>query len=78
VPLVVLLFLLFAPLPADLQDPTIFNFHFHLFLLHTGKIGVEDVSLGRLFPVDPGIGKCRGFTGQIRHRGADEPIEGIP
>ncbi|CAL9040340.1 unnamed protein product [Musa banksii] len=51
-PLVALLLLLLAPLAADLENPAFLHLHLHLLLLRPRQVGLEDVSLRRLLPVD--------------------------
>ncbi|RWR97319.1 Alpha crystallin/Hsp20 domain-containing protein [Cinnamomum micranthum f. kanehirae] len=65
VPLVVLLFLLSAPLSAYLQDPSFFQLHLHLFLLQTWKVRFEDMSFWGFLPVYTGVGQCRCLTSQV-------------
>ncbi|ONK63304.1 uncharacterized protein A4U43_C07F13590 [Asparagus officinalis] len=86
-PLVILLLLLLAPLSADLQNSSFLHLNLHLFLLHPRKIGLEDVSLRRLFPVDAGVRKGRGLaesaagtrTISERARRVERPaLKGIP
>lgn len=84
VPLVVLLLLLLVPLAADLKDPAFLHLHFHLLLLHPGEVGLEDVGIGRLFPVDAGVGEGGGFAREAGARLAQgakgvegEALEGV-
>jgi len=60
-PLVVLLLLLFGPLPTYLQRPTFVELDLHLFLPQPQKIGLDNVSFRGFFPIDANVGKSRGF-----------------
>ncbi|GER39512.1 5-hydroxytryptamine receptor 2A [Striga asiatica] len=66
VPPVVLLHLLLAPLPTNLQHTTILHLDLDLLFLQSGHIHLEHVSLRRLLPVDPRVGHRRDFSGRGR------------
>ncbi|KAJ6897056.1 hypothetical protein NC651_023061 [Populus alba x Populus x berolinensis] len=56
-PCVVLVFLLHAPLSANLEDSVIFNLNLHLLLLKPWKICLEDMGFWGLFPINAGVNK---------------------
>jgi hypothetical protein len=82
VPLVALVLLLPAALPADEQHVAVLHLHLHLLLLHAGEVGLEHVRLGRLLPVDAGAGEGGSLGGRRRrrrrrHDGAEHAVEGV-
>ena len=78
VPLVVLV-LLPAALAADHQDVAVLHLHLDLLLLDAGEVGLEDVRLGGLLPVDARAGEGSGVAARRRrgHHGAED-VEGVP
>ncbi|KAL9413546.1 hypothetical protein AB3S75_042102 [Citrus x aurantiifolia] len=58
VPFVVLVFLLDAPLAADLKDSPVLNFNLHFLFLEPRKIRLENMSFQGFFPIDLSTGKC--------------------
>ena len=81
VPLVVLVLLLLAALAADDQHVAVLHLHLDLLLLDAGEVGLEDVRLGGLLPVDAGVGEGGGVGvggGRRRDDGAEHAVEGVP
>ncbi|RLN24647.1 hypothetical protein C2845_PM07G03440 [Panicum miliaceum] len=81
VPLVVLVLLLPAALAADDQDVAFLHLDLDLLLLDAGEVGLEDVRLGRLLPVDACTGEGGGVAARRRDgrdQGAEDAVEGVP
>ncbi|RDX83867.1 Polyubiquitin, partial [Mucuna pruriens] len=76
VPRVLFIFLLNAPLPADLKNPIIFNVYLYFLLLDPRNISLEHVRFWGLLPIHFRAHKCRVF---IRDTICERNIlEGIP
>ena len=56
-PGIILVFLLNFPLSTYLQNTILFDLNFHFLLLHTGKIGLEDVCFRCFLPVNACVGE---------------------
>ena len=65
VPLVVLVLLLLTALAADDQDVAVLHLDLDLLLLDTGEVGLEDVRLGGLLPVDARVGEGGGVAARL-------------
>uniref|UniRef100_A0A0A9GSJ7 Uncharacterized protein n=1 Tax=Arundo donax TaxID=35708 RepID=A0A0A9GSJ7_ARUDO len=80
VPRVVLVLLFLVALAADDKHVTVFHLDLHLLLLDAGEVGLEDVRLRGLLPVNAGVGKGGG-VGVGRHRRdhrAEHVVEWVP
>lgn len=76
-PFTILLLALSAPLSTYFEHLSFFELHFHLFLVESRKVGLEDVGISRLLPVDPSVGDggdivCEGMQGR-----GGKPMSGL-
>uniref|UniRef100_A0A3N7F1Q2 Uncharacterized protein n=1 Tax=Populus trichocarpa TaxID=3694 RepID=A0A3N7F1Q2_POPTR len=56
-PCIVLVFLLYIPISANLKHPVIFNFDLHFLFFKPWKICLEDMGFWCLFPINAGVDK---------------------
>ena len=63
-------------------SPTFLYLHLDFLFLQPWKISLENMSLGGLFPVYAGVGKCRCFAGELwswgRYAGEGKVLERVP
>ncbi|CAL5386843.1 unnamed protein product [Camellia sinensis] len=81
VPHLIILLLLFAPLPAYLENSSPFHFDLHLFILYAWKVSFEYMSFWGLLPVNLHCGELRSFASrgwEVGEGRGEEAIEGVP
>ena len=66
VPHLILVFLLYVPLPANLQNAAVFNFHLQIHLLHPLHVSFEQVSFWCFTLIDLCVHECQIFSRKCR------------